>query len=201
MGSGDIKSTSLLYRLETLKSLDNDKPVAVAEGEKASLAIVAASVNCVGTLGANTTPDDAVLTHLTLFRVVLWPDNHDEGRQHMNRIAARLLALGCRDVRVVDWPDAPLKGDAADFDGLDEGLRTLIEAAKPLDLAAIEKSKPDGPWPFVNADEFLAQGSGNDDAQFLVDGIVLCGGITVFSSVRGLAKTHIAHSIYRHHRS
>jgi hypothetical protein len=47
----------------------------------------------------------------------------------MARIAARLRALGCADVRLVSWPDAPTHGDAADYRG---DPRALVAAATPV---------------------------------------------------------------------
>jgi hypothetical protein len=46
--------------------------------------------------------------------VILWPDNDEEGRRHMVRIAAWLAANGATPHLIV-WADAPPKGDAVDF--------------------------------------------------------------------------------------
>lgn len=58
--------------------------------------------------------------------VYLWPDNDDAGRDHMNRIAERLVRLG-------EWPliitveGAPPKGDAANYEGdVDELLGNAL---------------------------------------------------------------------------
>jgi hypothetical protein len=64
--------------------------------------------------GASGTPCDATLAALLEFDVVLWPDNDATGREHMQRIGAWLKARG-KHPRWVDWPDAPAKGDVADF--------------------------------------------------------------------------------------
>ncbi len=60
--------------------------------------------------------------------LTLWPDADTPGAAHMARIAARLLALGHDDVRLVCWPEAPAGGDAADFTG---DLGALLGAARP----------------------------------------------------------------------
>jgi putative DNA primase/helicase len=84
----------------------------------------------VGTMtGAGVTPCDAALRALAGCDVVLWPDNADDGRLHMQRIGARLDALGVTGWRWLDWPDAPSKGDASDYvavGGTVAGLDALI---------------------------------------------------------------------------
>lgn len=107
--------------------------VVVVEGEKAADALVARGVVAVGTVtGAGSCPGEAPLRVLRGHPVLLWPDNDDPGRTHMERVAGRLLALGHDDVRLVEWPDAPLKGDAADFAGDDEQLAALLATATPF---------------------------------------------------------------------
>ncbi len=111
--------------------------VVVVEGEKAADALRARGILAVGTMtGAATIPCDDALRPLLGRTVSLWPDNDDPGREHMRRIAGRLRALGHTDVRLVDWPDAPAKGDAADFPGTDDEIRALIADAKPYDVTA-----------------------------------------------------------------
>lgn len=91
----------------------------IVEGEKCADAIAvaanAAGYVTFGTVcGASVTPSDDVLRTIADWGVTLWPDNDAAGLQHMHRIAARLDALGCLPFWL-EWPDAPAKGDAADF--------------------------------------------------------------------------------------
>ncbi len=132
-----------LYGSELLASAPPGA-VVVVEGEKGADALNRRGVLAVGTVtGAAGTPDLNALTVLLPHRVILWPDNDDAGRQHMARVAGSLLAMGHRDVRTVEWPDAPDKGDAADFTGSDDELKALLAAARPyeppppVDLAAL----------------------------------------------------------------
>lgn len=120
-----------LYRVEMLHR-DDRSVVFVVEGEKAADALGSLGVPVVGTVtGSSACPSQDQLGHLADREVILWPDNDDAGRQHMERVAARLDAIGVA-CRVVVWPDAPTKGDAADFVakglGLDE-LRALYADA------------------------------------------------------------------------
>jgi hypothetical protein len=149
--NGRRTETLPLYRSEDLADLPDGATVVLCEGEKATDAARALRANAVGTVtGAAGTPSDDVLAVLKGRDVVLWPDNDDEGRRHMARVGARLAALGTTP-RVIDWTDAPPKGDAADFCGTAEDLAALIEAAGGLSaLTALSAprpfSDPEPPW-------------------------------------------------------
>jgi hypothetical protein len=56
----------------------------------------------------------------------------------MERIAAALLRLGHRDVRMIDWKAAPAKGDAADLfalEGAMDDFNVLLDEARKLEPA------------------------------------------------------------------
>lgn len=130
-----------LYGLPALLNAAPDGPVVVTEGEPACDALQERGTLVVATVtGASIIPCDDSLRPLIGRKVILWPDNDNAGRKHMRGIAARLLALGPVDVRVVEWPDAPHKGDAADFVGTDDELRALIDGALPWTL--VDDSEP-----------------------------------------------------------
>lgn len=58
--------------------------IVFTEGEKPRDALTARGVLSVGSAcGASVTPDNAQLRFLERFRVILWPDNDDAGRDHM----------------------------------------------------------------------------------------------------------------------
>ncbi len=147
-GLGGLSPAGLpLYGVERL---DRSRPaVVVVEGEKAAEALLALGMNAVGTVtGASSTPgDDALRPLLDFQRVYLWPDNDAPGRQHMLRVGDRLRRLGARDVRVLEWADAPEHGDAADFVAAASGgeqygnraraeLQKLVAIAQPFDVWA-----------------------------------------------------------------
>ena len=138
-GLGGIKLADLkLYGIDRLQT---DGVVIVTEGEKAADALLSNNIPAVGTVtGASGTPGDDTLRPLLSRPVYLWPDNDDQGRKHMQRIGAALLRLGHRDLRSIDWKDAPDKGDAADLVSL-EAWRDEYDAI--LDKARkIEGPKP-----------------------------------------------------------
>lgn len=113
-----------------------DSPsVVLCEGEKATDALLRLGVAAVGTVtGAATTPCDEVLRPLLNRTAYLWADADESGRQHMERIARRLYALGHQDTRWVTWSEAPPGGDAADFverGATREDVERLLQQAVP----------------------------------------------------------------------
>lgn len=143
-GLGGLPVPSLpLYGTETLAGLSNGTLMVLCEGEKATDALRSVGIAAVGTVtGAGGTPGDSVLERLVPYRLALWPDNDEPGRQHMTRIAARLSALRCQELRLVSWPDAPPKGDAADAVAQGVDVAALVADAKPwkpgdVDLATL----------------------------------------------------------------
>ena len=138
--NGTAVSALPLYGVDDL----DEGAIVVTEGEKAADSLKERGISAVGTVtGANETPCNGSLKVLLAHPVVLWPDADDTGKQHMERIAARLSEMGHGEVRVVEWTDAPSKGDAADFPGDTNDLQGLLTAARryvpslALDLAAL----------------------------------------------------------------
>lgn len=156
-GLGGLPTADLpLYRLPDLLGASTEAPVVVTEGEKAADALTNKGLLAVGSVtGAASTPGEASLRPLVGRGVILWPDNDAVGRGHMNRIAARLAALGTAP-RMVAWQDAPEHGDAADFAGTAEELQALLAAAQELtseDLATAEiADRPEKVPAFMVAD-------------------------------------------------
>src|SRR5262249_39013344 len=121
-----------LYGSELLPALASGSTVVVAEGEAAAGAgsRLGGSVLGAGT-GGSTAPADDVRKGLIGYDVVLWPDKAPPGRRHMATIGKRLVSIGVTP-RLLEWPEAPDKGDAADFvaaGGNREALAALVAAA------------------------------------------------------------------------
>lgn len=134
--NGTKVETLPLYGTDALAGLEQGQQVVVTEGEKAADALRSQGIAALGTVtGADTIPCDASLAVLTGYDVVLWPDNDVKGEVHMAAIAARLACVGVR-ARVLRWPAAPPKGDAADFlaAGLDVeslAIEEIVVASPP----------------------------------------------------------------------
>ncbi len=133
LGQGGLRAKALpLYRLPDLLASSTDELVFVCEGERAADALAEHGFVALGTVcGASAIPERQVFEPLADRRVVLWPDNDDEGRRHMEGVAAQLTAVGAKPC-LLTWENAPDKGDAADFfaaGGTADQVRQLAETA------------------------------------------------------------------------
>ena len=91
-------------------------PVVVTEGERAVLAVRHAGFSGLGTYGTTYVPSAEALEPLRGRAVVLWPDNDEPGRRHMDTIAAAVAGIAS-SCRIVQPPaDSPKGWDAADAD-------------------------------------------------------------------------------------
>lgn len=131
-GLGQLKGESLpLWGAEAVRGVPQGEYVVVCEGEKAASYLTYRGIPAVGTVtGASGTPSTEVLRVLAEARVVLWPDNDEQGKGHMRRIGKMLVnELDVVEVLWFEWEDAPEKGDAADHPdvkrGKEEGLKEL----------------------------------------------------------------------------
>jgi hypothetical protein len=135
-----------LYGLLELLKTPPGSPVIVCEGEKAAQALLDRGIPAVGTVtGAGAIPSIDVLSPLLRYKVVLWPDNADDGRTHMDGIAAVLGRLQEADDRAplwrLDWPRAHPKDDAYDFfesGGTADEIGELLASLQGDGPAAIE---------------------------------------------------------------
>lgn len=123
-----------LYGLPELLEAPKGARVYVCEGETDAQALTDLGVLAVGTVtGASAIPCGESLAPLREYEVVLWPDNDDIGRSHMDRIAVSLNVNG-RPPLWVEWPLCPLKGGAADFvkaGGIAAGVAGLVRPWVP----------------------------------------------------------------------
>lgn len=135
------KPDSLLYGVEAFSA---DEPVVLVEGERKRDALKAAGAQAVSLAGGSSSkPTDAALMPLSDLTVVLWADNDEPGRKVMDRVARSLRGIAS-EVRIIEWPDAPPKGDAADFLASPKAdVRALINAAQP--------------WAEADDDDYLAE--------------------------------------------
>jgi hypothetical protein len=121
LGLGGLRAADLLYGLERLAGAPVDGPVFFTEGEVAADALVAiglaavASVTGAGSVGAPHAIGPSAAEMLAGRRLALWPDADAVGAAHMEENAAVLHAAGAGPIVMLDWPEAPAKGDAADL--------------------------------------------------------------------------------------
>lgn len=140
---GDVRTEDIgLLGSDLLASLPDGATVVVVEGEPAWKACRRFGIAAVAVVtGAKTTPSDDALHPLLRFQVTPWPDADEDGRELMRRVSAALLRLGCRDIRLIDWKDAPDAGDAGDFAAMGS---TRAEVDELLASASPFTSSPDG---------------------------------------------------------
>ena len=127
----------ILYNLpDVLKAPE----VIIVEGEKdADTANLLGFIGTTCPMGAGSWRDEYSQT-LKGKDVVLIPDNDDQGRKHMTKIAASLQNVA-KSLKWVELPGLPIKGDVSDFiesfgddpDGAGEKLAIMIENAEPYE--------------------------------------------------------------------
>jgi hypothetical protein len=87
----------------------------IVEGEKAADALLGLELPAVGIpLGAPKVPDLEMLEPFREARLLMWPDADEAGERMLDRLGEMLSGAGL-SLEVVRWPEAPSKGDAADF--------------------------------------------------------------------------------------
>ncbi len=137
----------VLYRLPELLNAPTGSWVFICEGEKdadalAGLGLVA-TTNAGGAGKWNTLSDDSALHGRP---VAILPDNDEPGRRHAADVAQRLHGKAS-DVRIVELPGLPDKGDVCDWlraGGTAADLLDLVEAAEPY-TPTIEPPAPEAP--------------------------------------------------------
>jgi hypothetical protein len=127
--------TRVPYRLKELLAASPNEWVFIPEGEKdcdhlAELGLLA-TTNPQGAGKWAKLDDAAVRRALSGRKVAILPDNDDAGWQHAKAVAWRLKDVAA-EVRIVELPDLPDKGDVSDWllaGGNADQLIELVEAA------------------------------------------------------------------------
>ena len=147
-----VKTKDLaMYRADVLAQKPG-VPVVVCEGEPATDALATIEeilgIVSVGTItGASTQPGESALSVLVGRRVYLWPDADPPGAKHMQRLASRLQQMGCKELLIVSWKQAPKHGDAVDAiaEGVDvAGLLIDAETWKPGNVDSVLPNATEG---------------------------------------------------------
>jgi hypothetical protein len=189
-----------LYGSEHAARWPDDAPfVVVAEGEPATDALLAVHFPAVGTVtGASKTPGPHSLEVLRGRRVVLWPDNDEPGKEHMERVAAALQGIAA-EVRLFEWSDGPEKGDAADHPAIRSGKKSEVSKllAEMANARLWEPGDPETLSDHAIGSEFGQKGllplkspkeiidAAGDGTDWIVEGLVAPGEVT---DLAGAAK-------------
>ncbi|MEL6859987.1 MAG: DUF3987 domain-containing protein [Pseudomonadota bacterium] len=105
--------------------------VILVEGERTADTLIARSF-CATTWfgGAGCPPDQVNWSPLSGKRVVIWPDNDDGGRLHMEKVAASITSIAA-EVRIIENPaEMPPKGDAVEAVELGFDIEQMIASAQ-----------------------------------------------------------------------
>jgi hypothetical protein len=130
------------YRLPQMLAAP-DALVFVVEGEKDAdnLAAIGLTATC-NAGGAGKWPD-ALAQHFAGRRVVVVPDNDDAGREHARMVASKLRGVAA-DVRVLELPGLPAKGDVSDWLAAGGGADGLVNIVNALPVAN-DSAEPERP--------------------------------------------------------
>lgn len=178
-----------LYGAHMADGWEPDGPVIVAEGEKAAQALIDAGFDAVGTVtGASLTPGPETLEVLRDRVAILFSDNDDAGRAHMQRVAEGLQGVAA-EVLVYTWHEAPEKGDAADHPAILSGDRKALDRLLQdfMEAPRWEPSKP--PRRTMTAAELL--GMELPEVRWAVPDL-LPQGVTILAGKPKLGKSWLA---------
>ena len=131
----------ILYLLPAVtNAIAAGRTIWLAEGEKCVEALAGLG------LTATTTPDGAGKSLDNLrgplsalagaARVCILPDNDPPGKKHAAQCASILQNIGVPDVRLIELPELPAKGDVCDWFAVGKALHDLIVEAKATDPLA-----------------------------------------------------------------
>jgi len=124
------------YRLpELIKAILQGKTVFITEGEKCADAVIAlgGAATC-NAMGAGKFPD-ALVPFFGGADICILPDNDEPGAQHAALVASKLHGTA-KQVRILELPDLPPKGDVADWIAAWGSLAQLYKLAEATPIHA-----------------------------------------------------------------
>ena len=186
--------------LYNLPRLATEEMVFVTEGEKAAEALI--SINLVATTssGGSQSPGKTDWSPLAGKQIVIIPDNDAPGRKYAEQVSVLLFKLSpCpTTIRVLDLPDLPDKGDAADWveqrdtdpEELKSEIEQLAESATIIRAPLKERDRARNAFHLIPASEL---GDG-EKVDWLWEGYVARATIMLLVGIwKGGKTTLIAH--------
>jgi len=104
----------LPYRLDKIARAGRRTPIFICEGEKDVHSLEALGLVATCNPGGSGKWKAEYAQHFEGRRLVLLPDNDEPGRRHMQQVAASMLPCAS-EIRLVELPDLPDKGDPTDW--------------------------------------------------------------------------------------
>ncbi len=137
------------YRLpELIEAVASGNRVFVVEGEKDADRLSAVGLTASTNVFGAGKWDDSYNSYFRGAQVVILPDNDHTGRRHAEKVKRALRGVA-EDVRVLELPDLPEKGDVSDWldaGGTRDELLRLVESA-PGDTWPSDPDLPETPKP------------------------------------------------------
>lgn len=147
------------YRLPQMLEA-SDKIIFIVEGEKDANALAALGLVATCNAGGAGKWPDALAQYFAGRRVVVLPDNDSAGREHAHDIALKLRGIA-DDVRLLELPGLPIKGDVSDWlagGGDATALLELIDVALAVTVPVVHiddihkmQAVNDMSWPHMSA--------------------------------------------------
>ena len=140
----DLKGVKPIpYRLpELLSAIEQGNMICIAEGEKCCNALTEAGlVATCNSGGAGKWGEKHSLYFPAGTKVSVFPDNDNVGHNHAKEVSSSLLERGC-EVKIIELPGLPQKGDIADWftlGGTKDNLLDII--ANTANLSSAERAK------------------------------------------------------------
>jgi hypothetical protein len=182
----------VLYRLPELLTADPEASVFVCEGEKD-----ADNLSALG-LTATTNPGGAgkwrreYSEHLRGRRVVILPDNDDAGRKHAAQVAASLRGVASQ-VRVLELPDLPDRGDVSDWLAAGGAADELLRLAASVPLWQPPKAALSAGLVLTPLCDLLAEPE--EAIPWLVDKMLPAGGFSLLGGKPKAGKSTLARNL------
>jgi len=186
-----------LYCLHELADADR---VFICEGEKAAEALK--SIGLVATTSAHgsQSPNKTDWSPLAGKRIIITPDNDEAGRKYAEQVSDLLFKLiPCPTIRVLELPDVPDKGDAADWveqrdahdsEELKSTIEQLAESAKVIRAPLKERDRARNAFHLTPASEL----GGGEKVDWLWEGYVARAAVMLLVGIwKGGKTTLIAH--------
>jgi hypothetical protein len=174
------------YRLpELIEAVANERPMFIAEGEKAVEALVGLGVPATCAGGALKWRDD-YSQFLKGANVIILPDNDEAGRKARDQIARSLTGVA-GSIKVLPLPGLPESGDAYDWIEAGGTANKLWEL-----VAEVEKGEQQNEprlHPLCIHELFELN---IPERQMMLDPIIPEKGLIMLYATRGVGKTHLA---------
>lgn len=194
-GLGGLRVADLpLFNSEKISRHSENTPSVVCEGEQAAAALERLGVLSLGTVtGANSTPSIEAFRPIAQRSgpVYLWADNDTSGKSHMEKIASLLQALG-KPCGIINWIDAPVHGDAADFvaaDGTLEELKRLVSEAPEWKPSGTGQAR----FCLTKLSDLLEEPS--EDITYIWENTLIAGGLSILAAKPKVGKSTLARNL------